>query len=271
MANHLITVATPVFGETFFTPYVHSLFQLQKALHQRRWEMAYSTISYAQIAEARNYLLTHWFDKSRSTHLLFVDADMGYEPELILDMIALNKPVVGVICTKRKLSLKRLISLAEKKEKPERAIARAHDFIVRPLRDRRPRTINGFIEVAGCGTGIMLIQRAAISAMLKAIPEINDSIAKTASPFATRVDRMIRAFDPIKVDGLQLADDYAFCHRWQKLCGGELWASTDRKVTHVGLFAYGARFADAQSGPRIAIPKPRPIGKARRLPIRPGQ
>ena len=99
--------------------------------------MTHSTVSYAYITDARNYLLTRWYDKTDSTFLLFVDADMGFEPQLIFDMIAFDKPVIGVIYTKRQINLKRLAELAAKGEPAERAIARAHDFIVRPVRGRR--------------------------------------------------------------------------------------------------------------------------------------
>ena len=64
MADIKITVATPAFGEMFFTPYVQSLLRLQRAVYQRNWTMRHATIAYAYIGEARNYLLTHWFDKT---------------------------------------------------------------------------------------------------------------------------------------------------------------------------------------------------------------
>jgi hypothetical protein len=255
MTNIKITVATPAFGEIFYSPYVQSVLRLQSALYQRKWNMNYTTISYAHISEARNYLLTNWFDKSDASHLLFVDADMGFEPQLILDMLTFNKPVVGVISTKRQIDLKRLVALAAKGENPERAIARAHEFIVRPLRGRKPRRTKGFLEVEACGTGIMLIQRAAIATMLKVLPQISDAKPKTSSPFAVGLDRLIRVFDAIDIAGVPLMDDFAFCHRWQNLCQGELWVCADQKTTHIGLYRYGARYTDAGFGPHIAVIK----------------
>ena len=213
--------------------------------------MQYVTMGYAHINEARNHLLTHWYDKTDATHLLFVDADMGFEPQLILDMIAFDKPVTGVIYTKRKMNLKRLAAAA-KSEPPERAIAQAHDFIIRPVRGRAPRRMKGFVEVEACGTGVMLIKREAITTMLKALPQLNDTKAPKNSPLAAGLSRLIRAFDTITIDGMHLMDDFAFCHRWRVLCKGEVWACTDQAVTHVGLYKYGARYADAGGGgPRI--------------------
>jgi hypothetical protein len=254
MADIGITVATPAFGEMVYTPYVQSLLRLQRAVNKRGWTMRHAAVSYALVADARNYLLTHWYDKSDASHLLFVDADMGFEPQLIFDMIALDKPVTGVIYTKRQVNLQRLAELAAKGEKPGRAIARAHDFIIRPVRGRQPRRLKGFMEVEGCGTGIMLIKREAIATMLKTLPGINDINAKKTSPLAADLDRLIRAFDTIEANGVPLADDFAFCHRWQALCKGEIWARVDQAVTHIGLHKFAASYMDAGGGgPRITV------------------
>ena len=185
---------------------------------------------------------------------------MGFEPQLVFDMVALDKPIVGVIYTKRQVNLLKLAELSAKGEKPPRAIARAHDFIVRPLRGRQPRRLKGFMEVEGCGTGIMLIQRSAIAAMLKALPDINDTNAKKTSPFGTELDRMIRAFDNINANGVPLMDDFAFCYRWQTLCKGELWARADQSVTHIGLHRFAASYLDAGfAGHRAAVIKAVPL------------
>jgi len=260
-----LTIATPAFGEMFYTPYVQSLLQLQAAALARKWGFRHASVSYAYVGDSRNYLLTHWYDKSDSSHLLFVDADMGFEPQLIFDMVAFDKPVTGVIYTKRQVNLKKLAELAAKGETPDRAIARAHDFIVRPLRGRPPRRLGGFIEVEGCGTGIMLIKREAVKMMLDKLPGINDTNAKKTSPMAGDLTRLIRAFDVIEADGVPLVDDFAFCHRWQKLCQGELWARADQPVTHIGLHRFAGRYIDAGiGGPRLAVTKVAAPGPAKR-------
>lgn len=250
-----ITVATPAFGEMYYAPYVQSLLRLQAAAYQRKWSLHHATVSYAFVADARNYLLTNWYDKTDATHLLFVDADMGFEPQLIVDMVAFDKPVVGVIYTRRQIDLKRLVELAARGETADRATAGAHDFILRPLRGRQPRQVKGFLEVEGCGTGIMLIQRRAIDTMLKTLPAINDTKPKKTAPaLAAGLNRLIRAFDVIDVDGVPLIDDYAFCYRWQGLCKGELWARVDQSVTHVGLHRFSGRYTDAGAAvPRVTV------------------
>lgn len=73
-------------------------------------------------------------------------------------------------------------------------------------------------------------------------------------PLAAELDRLIRAFDTIEANGVPLADDFAFCHRWQALCKGEIWTRADQAVTHIGLHKLAASYMDAGgSAPRITV------------------
>jgi hypothetical protein len=145
-----ILIATPAYGNMFYTPYVRSIINLQRLLARNKWDSMFMTMSYSDIVDSRNFLLTNWYDKTNATHLLFIDADMGYPAKLIAEMVELGKPVVGVI--KREIDLSRLAELARKGEKAERAIARAHNYVFRPIKKGvKPRMIKGFVEVEGCG------------------------------------------------------------------------------------------------------------------------
>jgi len=248
-----IAIATPAYGDVFYAPYVKSIIGLQRLIDQRRWGSSFTTISYADVAEARNYLLTLWFDQSKTTHLLFVDADMGFEPTLVSDMIAFDKPVVGVIYPKRTVDLDRIVTLAAKGVSAEVAIARGHDFIYRPLAGQPPRHEKGFLEVEGCGTGLLLIRRDCIVQMLKKLPELVDSRSKVPKIIEKNLDRLIRGFDNLHVDGRRLSEDYSFCHRWRRLCGGEIWANVNHVITHIGLRRFDAKFTSAGKALQVVV------------------
>jgi hypothetical protein len=247
-----LLIATPAHGETFYTPYVHTMFRLHRALIPAGWTLSFASVSFADVAESRNFLLTHWFDKTDATHILFVDADMGFEPQLVQEMIALNKPVVGAVSPRRAIDLKRLAKIASEGTSAESAISRAHDYIVQTVRGRTAGRKKGFIEVDGVGAGVLLIQRGAIEQMLKKLPNLSDKTAPKTSPIARNLDRLIRAFDPVTTGAGRLSEDFSFCHRWRNECGGEIWASTERKITHVGMHHFEGRYADA-AGPRIVV------------------
>jgi hypothetical protein len=269
-----LVIATPAYGEIFYAPYVQTFYRLVRLCERNKWGSSFATISYADIVESRNFLLTHWFDKTDATHLLFIDADMGFDPQLVVDMVALDKPVAGVVYPKRQIDLERLTRLVTEGESPPRAINRAHEFILR--RNARSGPVNkGFIEVDGIGAGVLLIRRDCVEAMLGKMPELSDTSAKKTSPLAKNLDRLIRAFEPLFVDTGRLSEDLAFCHRWRQ-CGGEIWANVTHEITHIGLHRYKGSYAAMRGGPRISVQTapaatvagtlPRPVKAAKPTP-----
>jgi len=250
-----IVIATPAHGQVFFTPYLKSLLNLQRLIDRKGWSSIFCSIAYAEIAESRNYLLTHWFDRTKASHILFVDTDMGFEPKLVADMVAFDKPIVGVVAPRRQINLMRLAELSSRGEQSERAVARAHDFVYRKLKQQGPpRVVQGFIEVDACGAGILLIQRNCIATMLKKMPQINDINAKKTSPLAKNLSRLIRAFDILSNDTGRLSEDYSFCHRWRQGCGGQIWANVTHKIVHIGLHPFSGRYVDVMPrGPSVKI------------------
>ena len=119
------------------------------------------------------------------------------------------------------------------------ALARAHRFILRRSAKSSTSDRKGFIEVDGCGAGILLIKRACIDEMLKEFPELSDTKASKTAPIAKKLDRLIRAFNPVVIDGTRLSEDFSFCHRWRQ-CGGQVWANIAHEITHVGLHHFKA-------------------------------
>lgn len=212
-----VFLAVPAYGQTMTTATVTTLMSLQRALEMHQMSGGFGTLSYPDITEIRNIFLTIWFDKIQTSHMLFIDSDMGFDPQLILDMLAFDRPLVGALCPKKKYP----IEFAGR--------AKVGDVQV----------VNGFMEVSGIGGAIMLINRDVVTKMLEKFPEISDTI--TVKNHAAKdileaqgIKRLIRAFDPVYIEGEKFSEDLSFCHRWTA-CGGDVWANIMHKVSHVGL------------------------------------
>src|SRR5947209_18525782 len=100
---HLV-VATPCFGGQVSSIYASSIFNLQRAvrsksnldlkIHMRDGD--------ALITRARANLVTLFLDDPAATHLLFVDADIGFTPDQVFRLIESEADVAaGVYPIKR--------------------------------------------------------------------------------------------------------------------------------------------------------------------------
>ena len=92
--------------------------------------------------------------------------------------------------------------------------------------------------------------------MLAKMPALSDPAAKANSPLTASLDRLIRAFEPLRVNEALLSEDFSFCHRWNA-CGGEVWANTAHEIEHIGLHRFTGRYSDL--GAQLSVGKPQPI------------
>ena len=100
---HLV-VATPCFGGQVSSIYAGSIFHLQRAVRSRP-DMDFTVLMRdgdALITRARANLVTLFLDNTGATHLLFVDADIGFTPDQVFRLIESGADVVaGVYPIKR--------------------------------------------------------------------------------------------------------------------------------------------------------------------------
>jgi hypothetical protein len=232
---HLV-VATPCFGGQVSSIYASSIFRLQSAVRSK------SNIDLkvhmrdgdALITRARANLVTLFLDDPLATHLLFVDADIGFEPEQVFRLIESGADVVaGVYPIKRVNWDKARRMLASNRPKAPSA---ALDYVLEIDDPDHVAVVNGFTRVRYAGTGFLMIRRNVFTRMCQHPPYASlqflrehslDALAGSPNRFAL-FECMI---DP--VTGTYLSEDFAFCKRWTDI-GGEIWADLQSRLDHVG-------------------------------------
>lgn len=219
-------IALPAFGQINTTTTTSSIVALLQAFRAKGIRDYFATMSFPDIVDLRNMLLTIWYDRvPQSTHCLMIDADMGFPPELVLDQLDFDKPLVGCLYPKRRNPI---------------------DFVGRGKLGH-PNLDRGFIEVEGIGFGVTLIRRDCVDALLEAKQAHPDGrLAQHVCGAMLKengCERIIQAFNRIEVETGVLSEDISFCKRHRD-AGGQVWAAAHHPITHVGPCGYTGRFLD---------------------------
>jgi len=210
-------------------------------LQQERIDFSLTTVSSESlIPRARNFIVSQFLGRPHFTHLLFIDADIGFDPEVVPRYLKADKDVIGGIYPLKRFDLGAVRRLA-----PERGLATTFRYTTK-LVDEHPADGGEFARADHCGTGFMLIRRNVLEQMatkyshLKYEYSFSGDRAATAEDTAHLYALFDTSLDPER--GLYLPEDYTFCRRWIE-AGGEIWADVHSKFSHVGKFSFDGDFA----------------------------
>ena len=243
-----IFIATPMFGGSCNYMYMISLINLLTKLSQNGIPAMFEiAANESLITKARN-ILVEGFLKSQATHLLFLDADLGFQADDVMRMILADKDIIGGQYAKKKINWDVVKSVVQNRpDIPSAAInAVVAESTFKPIGDSLTFNINEPVEVESIATGLMLVKREVFEKMAAEMPEIEvvSGGSETMDPKTmTRVadaHRLAHAFFDVSIDPVTRAytsEDFTFCKRWRSL-GGQVYLAPWTKTVHVGTYEY---------------------------------
>jgi hypothetical protein len=166
------------------------------------------------ISRARNTLTAKFLNTEGSTHLMFIDADIGWEPWHLLALLNHDKDVIGGLYPMKSLPVKWCVNgIPGKAEEPDGKL----------------------IEVTKTGTGFLLIKRDVFD-KLNAHPAVrhfnNDiGLPKELDPY------MKTYFDTAVREGRYYSEDWTFCENWRDI-GGQVWVDKRVLLRHTGTYTF---------------------------------
>jgi len=233
-ARPRIMIGTPCFGGTVTCAFTMSLLNLQMAAAVRGIEVDVQLVGGdALVTRARNSIVGLFMADQRASHLLFIDADIGFHPDQVFALLEADKDVCGAIYPLKKVNWERL--RAQALAGVANLQGASLNYVVDLLDETELPPAEDFLKVRYIGTGFMMIRRAVFERMSGHYPTIWYRKLHIARNGEAEEGAACAFFDCI-IDpetGTYLSEDYTFCKRWTDM-GGEIWAYTRSKLTHTG-------------------------------------
>ena len=235
----MLVIGTPCYGGVVTLPYMLSMLALKDVLNRDKTPFRLLTpANDSLITRVRNSIVAEFLSDDRATHLLFIDADIGFAPELPWKYLEADKDVVCGIYPVKNLDVDKLRTIRGD-VLPRVAQAASLHYAVKLKPGGRPEPVTGLLPVVYGATGFMMIRREVFTRLAEAYPELGYDYAYTNDDQINNVAFFETAIDPATRD--YLPEDYAFCKRWTDI-GGEIYADIHSVFTHVGNYEYTGNF-----------------------------
>jgi len=183
-----------------------------------------NTLKSPYVSYARN-ILTAQFMKSDKDYLLFIDADVEFEPECPLRMVVAQKDIV---CTPYRVKTN------------DPSVVRYTTTV--PDNENVKVLPGGLVELTRGPSGMMLIHRRVFETLQKNRPDLEIQAHQHVDLFPEGF-KIFSFWDCVFKDGKWTGDDIAFCNLATEN-GFKLYANIESEMVHHGAYGYKGRFGD---------------------------
>lgn len=253
-------ILTPCFGGLCYTSFVSSLLSTMETMKKYGIETHIEFCNNdSLVSRARNNLIARAMHNPKTTHMLFIDNDIQWDPVDILKLIITDKELVGGIYPLKRYNWNRMVEKTsndkiitnqwiEQKNKSifKNTIPDADIVQFRSLnyninyKDSRLYIKDNLAEVKHLATGFMMIKRNVIEKMQKGFPYTKyvDDVNFLNG------DENINAyalFDCGVENNHYYSEDWLFCERWTNL-GGSIFVEVTINLSHTGTEQYRGCF-----------------------------
>jgi len=165
------------------------------------------------ISRARNTLTAKFLNTEGSTHLMFIDADIGWEPWHLLVLLNRQVDVIGGLYPMKSLPVKWCVNGIPGQEEG----------------------VDNLVEVTKTGTGFLLIKKDVFD-KLNAHPAVRTFANDIGLP--RELDQYMKTyFDTAVREGRYYSEDWTFCENWRDI-GGQVWVDKRVLLRHTGTYTF---------------------------------
>tara|TARA_A100001201_G_scaffold44141_1_gene45011 strand:- start:1846 stop:2661 length:816 start_codon:yes stop_codon:yes gene_type:complete len=239
-----VMIATPCYGGQLTEAYLHGILSLSIEAQKKNIQIHLNTIgNESLITRARNTLVSQFLDNvdqdpNKFTHLMFIDSDIGFNPNSVIRCVESNYDISCGIYPRKSIDWKSVTDFS-KKNLHENLEQKALGYNLNFSDPLNIKVKNGFTEVMDAATGFMCIKKEVFFKMKEAYPNLKYTSDQIINNNRYSSDNCYAFFDCIidEKSNRYLSEDYAFCRLWQKI-GGKIFADVISPLTHYGTYAF---------------------------------
>ena len=252
-----IFVATPMYGGNCHGMYCKSTADLAKMGQAYGIDIKFFYLfNESLITRARNYCVDE-FMRSDYTHLMFIDSDIGFDPNDVLTLAALMDPDAeegerkDIMCgpyPKKTIAWEKIKMAVDKgfaDDNPGELERFVGDYVFNPAEGQTQVRIDEPVKVLEGGTGFMMVTKHAFEKFNEHYPDYSyrpdhvrtkhfDGSREIMMYFQALIDEKTKRY---------LSEDYMFC-QWMQKVGVDVWMAPWMRLQHTGSYTFGGSLAD---------------------------
>jgi hypothetical protein len=246
-----LCILTPCFGGMCYVNYIDCLIKTLALFRHFKFDIdVIFCKNDSLISRARNNLIAKAMSDPKTTHMIFIDNDITWNPVDILKLVISGKPIIGGAYPLKSYNWDRITNpqavqgLIDKRNNSilkdmisdsEMVQFNAVNYNVNYLSNNL-QVEGNVAKIRHLATGFMMIQRNVIEKMFKAFPSTKfvddiNFLEPNENEFAYAL------FDCGVEDGHYFSEDWMFCQRWSKM-GGSIYLDVTVNLVHSGIEDY---------------------------------
>lgn len=211
MQKHIF-IASPAFGGKVNVQFALSLIELNFKLRENGISVTNNIAKSGSLLVAERNKLVEEFFRSDATHALFIDSDLGFPAQAVIEMLNADKEFIAGVY-------------------PARTSTDDVEYLIRPKLDEKDHLIfeKHLLAAEYIPAGFMLISREAIQKMRDKFPELY------YEPKAEhrKEEHCYMLFNTEIYDGEFWGEDYVFCRKARE-AGIDIWVDPLIEFDHDG-------------------------------------
>lgn len=230
-----IFIATPMFGAQCAGIYTHSMCQLYDLCVQNNIKLQHKFIYNGSLIPTLRNNLAHEFLASDATHLMFIDADIGFDPSYVIELANLQQTsgynVIGATYLKKNIHWDKILDAMSFIDNPDDLNYFTGDYTIKLINGQKfNNKETNIVEAEYIGAGFMMIPRNTLDAF---------KLQYIHHPQYTYDNGKRTLFFNVEIQNDKyISEDIFFCNMVRNM-GGIIGCCPWMKLSHLGNHTYG--------------------------------